>query len=575
MLDLRPACGSLFVTIFIACTSVSAVRPARAQTQESPDAVASSAGGWAALSSHDYAEARRRFERALVLEPGNAVALVGLGDALFWLGDYQRALGSYERAIERAPLLAHAYNGVGHACLNLAGHSHAPRARAILLDRARGAFVRALALDPAHRGARDGLALLRQLDAGAASLLPLELVVGGLLLALSALCARALRSRHGELEWRAPLRIFVLSRAIVLLAFAAAPHWLPEAPRHPIAVLADPDSAVLDAVSGRWDANLYAKVARTGYAKEGSAAHWGSAGELPLLPIVFRWSSYVLDDERVAALLLPNAALLLATVLFFGYVRERHDARTAGAACWALLLAPGSLYGSVLYAESLALLFALLAVRAARGGFATIAAVSATLAGLARINTLAVVPLLGSEAFRAFGHLAPRRRRLAAVAIALSPCLGLLLFAVYSHLVLGDAFAYVHELRAHRFAHAGPLVALSELYGLLHFGRVAAAGAPSLVFVLALVAIVVYAAAAAGLFAAREIAAGSVVTLMLALALGSSLAAAPRYLWLAFPAAVWLGRSADRPGLRIVLGALAGLLLAAVASAFGRFYYVT
>src|SRR5262249_54488599 len=123
---------------------------------------------------------------------------------------------------------------------------------------------------------------------------------------------------------------------------------------------------------------------------------------------------------------------------------------------WVMFLLPGSLFASVLYAESLALLWLLLAYAELRRGHAASSLLAGFLAGLTRINALAAVPMLALSAWRARGT-----SKLGLLA-ALGPVLGLAAFMAYTQHEFGDAFAYMRELRTHRFAGQGWAVAIAD-----------------------------------------------------------------------------------------------------------------
>jgi hypothetical protein len=227
----------------------------------------------------------------------------------------------------------------------------------------------------------------------------------------------------------------------------------------------------------------------------------------------------------------------------------------------------------VLYGESLALLgMAGAALYLGRGSPAT-AGAWGVFAGLARINALAMVPWLLFDGIRA-----PDGRSLRSLLARVSPAIGLGLFMVYLQIEFGDALAYFHELRERRFAGLPPLVGVDEAGGLLaHLsgldpGPLRGGSLPVLLW--GFVCLLIYFAALAALVRARAFGPALFVASGVVLALGSSLAASPRYLWLLFPAAVPIARAADRPVLRWALPLLSLAGLAAAAMAYARWYYL-
>jgi lipopolysaccharide biosynthesis regulator YciM len=59
--------------------------------------------GLDALKRMDYAEAARRFDAAVDLDPENSPAYLNLGDVRFYQGDAAEAVAAWERLIDRAP----------------------------------------------------------------------------------------------------------------------------------------------------------------------------------------------------------------------------------------------------------------------------------------------------------------------------------------------------------------------------------------------------------------------------------------------------------------------------------------
>jgi tetratricopeptide (TPR) repeat protein len=124
---------------------------ARAERDASADAriLAQRARALAVLGRPDEAAAAVR--AALGLQPDDALTLDTLGVVLSRLGDHLGALALYERATARGPGVASYQFNYG-AALQFAGH----------FDRARAAYRRTLALDPAHYRALSSLAQLRR-----------------------------------------------------------------------------------------------------------------------------------------------------------------------------------------------------------------------------------------------------------------------------------------------------------------------------------------------------------------------------------------------------------------------------
>lgn len=81
--------------------------------------------GEAHLNAHQYEDALGAFERALHLDPNNAIAHFNKGNALQDLKRYQEAITAFERAIRLDPKLTIAYNNKGNALKNLKRYQEA------------------------------------------------------------------------------------------------------------------------------------------------------------------------------------------------------------------------------------------------------------------------------------------------------------------------------------------------------------------------------------------------------------------------------------------------------------------
>lgn len=157
-----------------------------------------------------------------------------------------------------------------------------------------------------------------------------------------------------------------------------------------------------------------------------------------------------------------------------------------------------------------------------------------------------------------------------------SPAIGVALFMLYLQIEFGDAFAYFHELRDRRFGGGSFLVGATDAWrAASELARgVKVHGAPWPVMLFALVCLLIYPAALVALLRERAFGPALFVGAGIVLALGSNLPSHPRYLWLLFPAAVYIARTADRPVLRQVLPLAALGLLAFAGVAFAGWYFV-
>lgn len=526
-------------------------------------------------------------EQANAVSPPRADLQFLLGEALYWHRRFPEALDHYARAVELEPTMAAAYRGIGFSCYELSFPEwNHPTTRLRLLDHAFWAFQISRLLDPTDVSASEGAAkVAKELTPDGQ---PLSWLADTIAVLLALLCvAVGWRLRHARLRnarawlhaYRAPLLLFVLTRALVLGAFAIAPSVIEEGPPHPPQLIRHQDF-VLDAVASRWDSNFYLDVAARGYRIEptGGPGRWSTVGQFPLLPVLFYWTAHALDSRHVAALIVPHLALLLACVFLYAYFREHFGERTALLSLGVLLLHPASVYGSVLYTEPLALLGLVGAVYALEHDARWEAALWGMFAGLARFSSIAIIPWLLLAGLR--GERS-RSALLRAIGPALSPLVGVLTFMTYLQLDLGDGLAYFHELRRARFTNQGLFVGVGEIAReLAHFaGFGSGVLGPHLWFAFAMAFVVFYARLAyvrlrdgserSELGPALYLACGWV------LALTSSLAAQPRYLWLLFPAAPMIARMLDQPRPRALMIALAAGVLVIVSIGFSRWYYLT
>jgi tetratricopeptide (TPR) repeat protein len=105
------------------------------------------------------AEAIETYDRALILNPNNPLALLHRGKLFTTLGQHAKAVASFERLLARHPDHAEAHNSLGHLLVQLGRHREAI-----------AAFTRAMALDPdsanAHFNRALALLLLGDFEAG-------------------------------------------------------------------------------------------------------------------------------------------------------------------------------------------------------------------------------------------------------------------------------------------------------------------------------------------------------------------------------------------------------------------------
>ncbi|MGD8604777.1 MAG: mannosyltransferase family protein [Anaerolineales bacterium] len=178
----------------------------------------------------------------------------------------------------------------------------------------------------------------------------------------------------------------------------------------------------------RWDTIHYLRLVEYGYFPGEVSAFF------PLYPLLSRGLSQFFGLNGLFVLMLvSNVTFLLALVQFYHLVEERFGNRIARYSVGAAVLFPGSLFFFAGYAEPLALLLVLLAIRTARQGRWLACASAGFAAGLTLPTTLLMTPALA--------WLAWKQRRdgswfagLARLAAAATPALGIVLFLSWREL---------------------------------------------------------------------------------------------------------------------------------------------
>jgi Flp pilus assembly protein TadD len=94
------------------------------------------------------AEAMATYDRALILDPNNVLALLHRGRLFTKLGQHAKAAACFEKLLARSPNQADAHSSLGHSLVQLGRHREAV-----------ASFARAIALEPANADAHFNLAL--------------------------------------------------------------------------------------------------------------------------------------------------------------------------------------------------------------------------------------------------------------------------------------------------------------------------------------------------------------------------------------------------------------------------------
>lgn len=148
----------------------------------------------------------------------------------------------------------------------------------------------------------------------------------------------------------------------------------------------------------RWDAGWYLKIATLGYAPDD-----GSRLFPPLYPLLIRLLAPLTGANATAAGLIISSLCALGMLLLLRRYLWNLEATTARWVILLIVVFPTSFFFVSIYTEALYLLLALAALLAARGGHWLGAGLCALLAGLTRLQALALAAPLAVFWWQAFG----------------------------------------------------------------------------------------------------------------------------------------------------------------------------
>ena len=193
----------------------------------------------------------------------------------------------------------------------------------------------------------------------------------------------------------------------------------------------------------RWDAWQYTRIAESGY----PSIDPSRAAFFPLFPTLTRVVAELQGrTDRpglfVAAILVANICLVIATMALAALVRLDLGPDDARRSAWYLLAFPTSLFLSAGYSESLFLLLTVGAILACRTDRWLWAAALGLLAALTRPVGMIICVPLAVEAFLAWRGSGELRWR-PAVAVA-APFIGIGGWVLFQNAAFGDPLAFVH-----------------------------------------------------------------------------------------------------------------------------------
>src|SRR6202022_2256100 len=194
----------------------------------------------------------------------------------------------------------------------------------------------------------------------------------------------------------------------------------------------------------QWDAAHYVYLATHGYATTGDARNL--IAFFPLYPALISAVAAIGLPARIAALLISNAAGVVAAILLYEVARTDDRDRAAFRAAAFFTVFPTAYFLMVGYTEALFCALAFGAVLAARRQRWLFAGMLGGLAAASRLTGLALLPFLAIEL------VAARRALRSLWQLIVPPLLVALGFCTYlltNLLVLGDPLAFVAVQRDH------------------------------------------------------------------------------------------------------------------------------
>ncbi|TBW40292.1 hypothetical protein EYW49_03680 [Siculibacillus lacustris] len=326
-----------------------------------------------------------------------------------------------------------------------------------------------------------------------------------------------------------------------------------------------------------WDCSWYVDLAEGGYSDAtdvdvNGAANWAF---FPVLPLLMHIGAAVTGAETtLVGVVIANLLFPAGLVLAFLYARDLAGPAFARFAAVIWVAWPFAIHTSVPMSEAVYVPLSLATLLAARRDRWLLAGLAAAVLSATRaVGVLAVLPLM-ILALRQHGiaRLVGLRPGTERALLALALCgLGLSLYMIHLHDQVGDALAFSHDQTAwnRRFLWPWTMI-LGEINPLTRpLGDILGALA-------CLVTLALGAAAAVGLWR-RELRAEAVFVaapLIVALHAGSVMSM-PRFVGSLFPVTLALALVADRPGRRVAVVAVCGVLQAAFAVGWAReWFYV-
>jgi Gpi18-like mannosyltransferase len=333
---------------------------------------------------------------------------------------------------------------------------------------------------------------------------------------------------------------------------------------------------VLDVFGSRWDTGFYLSIAEEGYRYQD--VQLPSVAFFPLLPLLIRAVTPLVDNALVAGLLITNLALLGATMFLYRLVESEWGIAVADRAVWYFLIFPTALFGSAIYSESVFLLCAIGALYLARRGAWESAGLLGIAAALSRLVGVIVAPMLLVEWWLQRRQCpAEQRPSLIALLAALAAPLGTLGYMLYLQQAFGDPLAFAHAAAAWDRVPRSPWVTILDLLQQPAGGWFPAilAGQLPLDNWIDFLFVLLFLGLGGVLLHQRRWSEAVFVLFGTLIPLSSGLLMSQRrYVWVLFPAFIVLARWGDRPWVDRLVTGLSLLGLGLFTALFANWYWV-
>ena len=225
-----------------------------------------------------------------------------------------------------------------------------------------------------------------------------------------------------------PFQIFLLSRGIILLAMLAVAPLLPEPPGGLQA------SFSLD-VFNAWDTKFYETIATQGYVFTPNDLN-ADLAFFPLFPLLIRGLMGLGMTFNLAGFIVANTAFLGTLCLLYIWVKEEYSAQIARWSTLVCAFFPLSLFGTVIYTESLFLLCSTGALYFFQKDKYIISGIFGALSTATRVTGLALIPTFLITSWR-------KKKPLQSYLTSLISTFGILLYSLYCLIEHNSAIAFL------------------------------------------------------------------------------------------------------------------------------------